>query len=147
MAIADTYDSTKTISEQRSAREAAVIAEDAYYKSAGKIDRPLPDNWPWPVVKEAQQADDTANDALEARVTQAEADIDTNTESIATNTGNISTNTSNISSQGTRLTMAEGKITTLEGKVSTAEGEIDTLQSDVSSLDTRVDALESPAAG
>ena len=126
MAIADTYDSTKTISEQRSAREAAVIAEDAYYKSAGKIDRPLPDNWPWPVIKEAQQADDAADAALETRVTQAEADIDTNTS-------NISTNTSNISSQGTRL--------------STAEGEIDTLQSEVSSLDTRVDALESPAAG
>lgn len=124
--IADTYDPTTTIAAQQAAREKAVVAEDAYYKSAGKIDRPLPDNWPWPVIKEAQQADDAADAALETRVTQAEADIDTNT-------GNISTNTSNISSQGTRLT--------------TAEGEIDTLQSDVSSLDTRVDALESPAAG
>ena len=137
--IADTYDPTTTIAAQQAARENAVVAEDAYYKSAGKIDRPLPDNWPWPVIKEAQQADDAA-DALEARVTQAEADIDTNTKNIATNTGNIATNTGNISSQGTRLTTAEGKITT-------AEGEIDTLQSDVSSLDSRVDALESPAAG
>lgn len=124
--IADTYDPTTTIAAQQAARENAVVAEDAYYKSAGKIDRPLPDNWPWPIIKEAQQVDDAADAALETRVTQAEADIDTNTE-------NIATNTSNISSQGTRLT--------------TAEGEIDTLQSDVSSLDTRVDALESPAAG
>ena len=124
--IADTYDPTTTIAAQQAARENAVVAEDAYYKSAGKIDRPLPDNWPWPVIKEAQQADDTADAALEARVTQAEADIDTNT-------GNISTNTSNISSQGTRLTTAEGKITTAE--------------SDIDSLEGRVTALESPAAG
>lgn len=131
--IADTYDPTTTIAAQQAARENAVVAEDAYYKSAGKIDRPLPDNWPWPVIKEAQQADDTADAALETRVTQAEADIDTNTENIATNTGNISTNTSNISSQGTRLTTAEGKITTAE--------------SDIDSLEGRVTALESPAAG
>lgn len=138
--IADTYDPTTTIAAQQAARENAVVAEDAYYKSAGKIDRPLPDNWPWPVIKEAQQADDAADAALETRVTQAEADIDTNTENIATNTaniatntGNISTNTSNISSQGTRLTTAEGKITTAE--------------SDIDSLEGRVTALESPAAG
>lgn len=131
--IADTYDPTTTIAAQQAAREKAVVAEDAYYKSAGKIDRPLPDNWPWPVIKEAQQADDAADAALETRVTQAEADIDTNTENIATNTGNISTNTSNISSQGTRLTTAEGKITTAE--------------SDIDSLEGRVTALESPAAG
>lgn len=124
--IADTYDPTTTIAAQQAAREKAVVAEDAYYKSAGKIDRPLPDNWPWPVIKEAQQADDAADAALETRVTQAEADIDTNT-------GNISTNTSNISSQGTRLTTAEGKITTAE--------------SDIDSLEGRVTALESPAAG
>lgn len=131
--IADTYDPTTTIAAQQAARENAVVAEDAYYKSAGKIDRPLPDNWPWPVIKETQQADDAADAALEARVTQAEADIDTNTENIATNTGNIATNTGNISSQGTRLT--------------TAEGEIDTLQTEQASLKGRVAALESPDAG
>lgn len=124
MAVADTYDSTKTISEQQSTREAAVVAEDAYYKSAGKIDRPLPDNWPWPVVEARMDKDDTEDAALTARVATAEGKITTNTQNIATNTGNIS-------SQGTRLT--------------TAEGEIDTLQSEVSSLDSRVDALETPA--
>lgn len=126
MAVADTYDSTKTISEQQSTREAAVVAEDAYYKSAGKIERPLPDNWPWPEIEARMDKDDVEDAALTQRVTTAEGKITTNTQNIATNTGNIS-------SQGTRLT--------------TAEGEIDTLQSDVSSLDTRVDALESPAAG
>ena len=131
--IADTYDPTTTIAAQQAARDNAVVAEDAYYKSAGKIDRPLPDNWPWPVIKETQQADDAADAALEARVAQAETDIDTNTENIATNTGNIATNTGNISSQGTRLTTAEGKITTAE--------------SDIDSLEGRVTALESPAAG
>lgn len=124
MAVADTYDSTKTISEQQSIREAAVVAEDSYYKSAGKIERPLPDNWPWPVVEARMDKDDTEDAALTARVTTAEGKITTNTQNIATNTGNIS-------SQGTRLT--------------TAEGEIDTLQSEVSSLDSRVGALETPA--
>lgn len=133
MAVADTYDSTKTISEQQSTREAAVVAEDAYYKSAGKIERPLPDNWPWPEIEARMDKDDVEDAALTQRVTTAEGKITTNTQNIATNTGNIS-------SHGTRLTTAEGKITT-------AEGEIDTLQSDVSSLDSRVDALESPAAG
>lgn len=126
MAVADTYDSTKTISEQQSTREAAVVAEDAYYKSAGKIGRPLPDNWPWPEIEARMDKDDVEDAALTQRVTTAEGKITTNTQNIATNTGNIS-------SQGTRLT--------------TAEGEIDTLQSEVSSLDSRVDALESPAAG
>lgn len=124
MAVADTYDSTKTISEQQSTREAAVIAEDAYYKSAGKIDRPLPDNWPWPDIEARMDKDDVEDAALTQRVTTAEGKITTNTQNIATNTGNIS-------SQGTRLT--------------TAEGEIDTLQTEVSSLDSRVDALETPA--
>lgn len=124
MAVADTYDSTKTISEQQSTREAAVIAEDAYYKSAGKIDRPLPDNWPWPEIEARMDKDDVEDAALTQRVTTAEGKITTNTQNIATNTGNIS-------SQGTRLT--------------TAEGEIDTLQTEVSSLDSRVDALETPA--
>lgn len=124
MAVADTYDSTKTISEQQSTREAAVVAEDAYYKSAGKIERPLPDNWPWPEIAARMDKDDVEDAALTQRVTTAEGKITTNTQNIATNTGNIS-------SQGTRLT--------------TAEGEIDTLQSEVSSLDSRVDALETPA--
>lgn len=124
MAVADTYDSTKTISEQQSTREAAVIAEDAYYKSAGKIDRPLPDNWPWPDIEARMDKDDVEDAALTQRVTTAEGKITTNTQNIATNTGNIS-------SQGTRLT--------------TAEGEIDTLQTEVSSLDSRVNALETPA--
>lgn len=124
MAVADTYDSTKTIYEQQSTREAAVIAEDAYYKSAGKIERPLPDNWPWPEIEARMDKDDVEDAALTQRVTTAEGKITTNTQNIATNTGNIS-------SQGTRLT--------------TAEGEIDTLQTEVSSLDSRVDALETPA--
>lgn len=124
MAVADTYDSTKTISEQQSTREAAVVAEDAYYKSAGKIERPLPDNWPWPEIEARMDKDDVEDAALTQRVTTAEGKITTNTQNIATNTGNIS-------SQGTRLT--------------TAEGEIDTLQTEVSSLDSRVDALETPA--
>lgn len=124
MAVADTYDSTKTISEQQSTREAAVVAEDAYYKSAGKIGRPLPDNWPWPDIEARMDKDDVEDAALTQRVTTAEGKITTNTQNIATNTGNIS-------SQGTRLT--------------TAEGEIDTLQAEVSSLDSRVDALETPA--
>lgn len=124
MAVADTYDSTKTISEQQSTREAAVVAEDAYYKSAGKIGRPLPDNWPWSDIEARMDNDDVEDAALTKRVTTAEGKITTNTQNIATNTGNIS-------SQGTRLT--------------TAEREIDTLQSKVSSLDSRVDALETPA--
>lgn len=124
MAVSDTYDSTKTISEQQSIREAAVVAEDAYYKSAGKIERPLPDNWPWPEIEARMDKGDVEDAALTQRVTTAEGKITTNTQNIATNTGNIS-------SQGTRLT--------------TAEGEIDTLQTEVSSLDSRVDALETPA--
>lgn len=124
--IADTYNPTSTIAAQQAAREAAVVAEDSYYKDAGQIERPLPDNWPWPSVKKTFMADDTADKALEARVTAAEGEIDEAQEDIATNT-------STISSQGTRLT--------------TAEGEIDTLQSEQSSLDSRVTALETPAAG
>lgn len=152
--IADTYDPTTTIAAQQAVRENSMISEDAYYKSAGKIDRPLPDHWPWPVVAETFKTDDAADKALEGRVTAAETDIDTNAEAIATNKNNITTNTNNISAHGTRLTAAEGKITTaegkittLEGKVTTAEGEIDTLQSGQASLEDRVEALETPAAG
>lgn len=107
MAVADTYDSTKTISEQQSTREAAVVAEDAYYKSAGKIERPLPDNWPWPEIEAKLDKDDTEDAALASRMTTAEG---------------------NISSQGTRLTTAEGEIDTLQSEVSSLDTRVDALE-------------------
>lgn len=82
MTIADTYNSEKTISEQLAAREASMIAEDKYFESAGVIDRPLPDNWPWPIIKNRLATDDK-EDAL------VKTDVASNTSAISSLTGRV----------------------------------------------------------
>lgn len=63
---------------------------------------------------------------LDTRLTQAEKDIDKNTEDIGKNAEGVAANLEAIGGLQTRMGTAEGDIDALEGRMGTAEGQINT---------------------